>query len=640
MTAEKKQLSEEGLEALAHGRRDLAGEDAVAAAEDADLAALVEREREASRDASVALKRAAPELPDLDAMIARAMAKLPEPVPAPSRKSLWIGAALGAGVAIASGVASLTATSDPRTAAQETFGSVTAIARLALTLGTALDRAVAHLPGGWATVALASLVVVAMLLVPLRAMAGPLRARELGATVGMLLVLAVGGTAHAYDLEGRWPAVDPRVSVDVDRTPLSQALRQALEPAGLGLAYTLDDDPIVTLHVREAPLREVLDALLADVPARVRHTGHLLVIRPPAAAPTSGGDPDEEEDEDDDDDETAQGRSDEILDPFADDPPGPGVAVVVAPPMPAPPLPPSPPLPPLPAAPPTLPFARTPPQELRDLVTFGGDARVLPDHQVRDVVTMGGDATIEGRAYGNVVTMGGDVDVATNGVVVGDVVTMGGDIRVARGGLVHGQLNAMGGDIEVIEPLSVGTPQAGAHGTFRISSLRGDDEEPQSWLARTFESAMRHALLFMLGLVIMGLAPSRFRMLQGHLVKQPLKSFGAGFLGAIAAVLLALVLVITIVGIPGAVVLVLLLFLAAYSGLAAAASVIGAALPVPSLKDRPVMQLGAGVGVLFVVSLVPAIGPLLVVAATLAGLGSVLMTRAGEQPASSIATAL
>nr|MDQ3035878.1 hypothetical protein [Myxococcota bacterium] len=292
---------------------------------------------------------------------------------------------------------------------------------------------------------------------------------------------------------------------------------------------------------------------------------------------------------------------------------------------------------------PALPQGPTPPAsqaELRDVVTFGGDAHVRSGQQVRDVVTLGGDARIDGEAFGNVLTLGGDVDV--QGVVAGDVVSMGGDIDVAPGGRVRGRIDAMGGDISVADAggehgsVQIAVSSEGARAASVERSRDDDDDERDGgahhWLGETLDAAMRHALLFLLGLLFMGVAPARLRMLQGTIVKLPLRTLGAGFLGVIAGLLLTIVLVITILGIPAAIVLVLALFLGGYLGLATMASVIGAALPLPALANRPVLQLGVGVLILFVVSRVPVIGGLLIFGATIGGLGAVILTRLGQKP--------
>lgn len=595
-------LSEAELEALAHGRRDLAGERARVAAEDPRLAAWITREREGSREASVALKRAAPELDDLDAMIAAAMAKAPVSIPdAPSRASLAIGAIAGGIVAIGAGAVSMIA-GGPLAVVSETWGDLSTGARTAVTLGTAIDRLAQLVPGGWATLAVIGLAIVGTLMVPLRVIAGiGRRAAGAGATLALAWIVGGGsimggGVARAYDLEGEWPEREARASVEVDRAPRSEALRQACASAGIGLAYAMASDPEVTLHVRDVPLREVLDALLGDEAASVRHLGHVIAIRDREREERSGAHA------------------------------GAGPAITIAP-MPAAAV------PPVPPAYERIPVPPPPPGiAIRDLVTFGGDARVRRGQQVRDVITMGGDARVEGEAFGNVVTMGGDVEV--EGTVVGDVLTMGGDIRVAESGRVHGQLEAMGGDVHLARERSDSRAPAeleiASRSAIRHAATR---DRGSSWVEETLDALMKHALLFLLGLMLMGLAPARMQALQRQIVTQPVRSLASGFLGLVAGAVLTVVLVITIVGIPGAIVLALGGFLGAYFGLATAASVIGAALPAPALKDHPVLQLAVGILILFLVSRIPVIGPLAAFMATMIGLGAVIVTRAGQRSA-------
>jgi hypothetical protein len=154
------------------------------------------------------------------------------------------------------------------------------------------------------------------------------------------------------------------------------------------------------------------------------------------------------------------------------------------------------------------------------------------------------------------------------------------------------------------------------------------------WLAETSESLTRFALLFLLGLFLLGLAPGRVRTVQAQIAAAPLRALANGFLGAIGGSVFALVLAITIIGIPAAIVVALALASATYAGLAASAAVVGGILPVAALRDRPVLQLAAGVLVLFVASRVPIVGPLLTMGATLIGLGAVVLTRAGDRAVS------
>jgi hypothetical protein len=75
-----------------------------------------------------------------------------------------------------------------------------------------------------------------------------------------------------------------------------------------------------------------------------------------------------------------------------------------------------------------------------------------------------------------------------------------------------------------------------------------------------------------------------------------------------------------------------LLFVGACVGWVTAAVWLGSVLPIPMLKNRPVVQLGVGLGLLFLLGLVPKIGTLLVIAIALAGFGAVVATKLGKKP--------
>lgn len=547
-----KHLDEMALEALVGGRDDLAPSGAHAHLDScAECRAIVERERALLGETSVALRRASPELPDLDAMIARAMAAAS---PAPSRRALWIGGAVGAAAALVMGWLSLSDLS---------LSGAGALGRQALTLGRALDAVVASsVPGGWIGVALAGLVIALCCALPVRLFLGDRRVSASAAAIGLALVVSAPAiSARAYRVEGEWP--DRRVTLDVDGRPTSEALRMATEAAGLGLVARVPSDPPVTLHVRDVPVGEVVRALLGDADVVVIPSASLVTVRPDVGAEL-------------------------------------GTDAAAAPP------------------------AREVPSGLDDRVTFGEDVEVGEGESVRDVVTMGGDARVEGRAFGDVVTMGGDADVA--GEVVGDVVTMGGDIRVRDGARVHGGLDAMGGHVEV-------EPGALVHGRSRThdeheASARDADEDGSS----IFRWALWHALLFLVGLVMLSTMREQLTRLQDELAARPVRSGFGGLFGFVGGLVLCVVLCITLIGIPVAALLGAVFVLALLAGWTAVALRIGAALPIGALKDRPVHQLAAGIVVLFVIGLVPTIGPLLSTAALLAGLGAVMATKFGSKP--------
>ena len=250
----------------------------------------------------------------------------------------------------------------------------------------------------------------------------------------------------------------------------------------------------------------------------------------------------------------------------------------------------------------------------RDVVTFGGDAVVREGEVVNDVVTMGGDAQVDGTVLGDVVTMGGDLAVGPNGDVRGDLVTMGGEVAQAQGSQTGGEVVVLDGS----HPSVAFRPDFGGH---------HHDSGLGAFVADTLESLVSYGLLFVLGLLLMGVARERLDGLQLAIVRQPLRALGYGLLALFAAAVTIVILVVTIIGIPAAVVLAVGLPFALYVGLAGAATVIGAAIPASALSGKPVLQLLAGCGALFVAGLVPFVGDILVAVAAAIGLGALVLTR-------------
>jgi len=618
------------LLALVDGRRDLVDASTRALVEgDDDLAEALSSLQDERDAISMALKRAEPELGGLDGddvadLVARAMAKADAPeVVRISPRGLGWGSAAGGLAVVASSIAWV--------ALQETLTApiteASATVRLAWSLAATLDRVVALLPGGWTAIASVAFVLGAAMLWGLRVIEHGKRIALPAAGAIFLVVLLGAGHARAYDVEGNWPSPEPMVEVDIEGQPLPAALEAATRSCGLGLVYGLEDTRRVTLHAHGVPLREVLDAMLGDVPAVVRHTGHMIVVSPREGVPPPTL----------------------TLEPLAQGP-APALATpLLAQTSPTPPAPPTPAAPTTPAAAPTPP---TPPAPLvaaampapagriDDVLTFGGDANVRAGQDVRDVVTMGGDARIDGRAFGNVVTMGGDADVG--GTVVGDVVTMGGDIRVRPGGVVHGRVQTMGG--EVVREDGAGGGSAGValsvpgavdERSFTWSHEGGHDSSGVfAYVVETAEAGLRYALLFLGALLFAFFAPERFGRLHQAVRRAPLRSLAGGPVGMTAAGLLTIVLCITILGLPVAFGLGLTAFVAACAGLATVGHLLGMALPLAALEDKPVVRLGAGILVLFLVTRVPVFGWLAFLVALTIGIGAVVLTRFGKNDVS------
>ncbi len=165
---------------------------------------------------------------------------------------------------------------------------------------------------------------------------------------------------------------------------------------------------------------------------------------------------------------------------------------------------------------------------------------------------------------------------------------------------------------------------------------RGPLERIGAFIADAAHGALAHVLLFLLGLLMLGVARDRLGAMQVTMIEDGLKTAGTGLIGYVVAVVAIVLCAVTIIGIPVAVVLALALPLATYVGLAASATIIGAMLPVRELQGREVVQLAAGVAVLFVASLVPTIGTLITIAAACLGFGALIRTRFSPTPPSDL----
>ncbi|MCC7538424.1 MAG: hypothetical protein IT379_19525 [Deltaproteobacteria bacterium] len=256
----------------------------------------------------------------------------------------------------------------------------------------------------------------------------------------------------------------------------------------------------------------------------------------------------------------------------------------------------------------------------RDRVALGGDVHVRRGERVRDAVAMGGDLTVEGVVEGSAVAMGGDVRVSGSGEVLGDVTAMGGALVVEPGGHVAGARVELGGP----GPVARG-PRATS-----LPAVPGGRAADRWFWASAARSAAQWALLFVLGLVLLGFAPERLDGTTHAVLRRPLPALVTGVLVAVGAVTATLVLVLTVLGIPAAIVLALAAVAGGYLGLAVSARAIGGVLPFAVLRDRPAGQLAAGVASLFVASFVPGLGDAIVVGSALVGLGAVWLTRFGR----------
>jgi hypothetical protein len=216
-----------------------------------------------------------------------------------------------------------------------------------------------------------------------------------------------------------------------------------------------------------------------------------------------------------------------------------------APTTPAPPAAPAPPTAPDPSTAPIQPVPPLPsdPERRRtrtgDRVRFGGSVRVDEDETITgSVVAIGGSARVDGEVRGEVVAVGGDVELGPRAVITRDVTVVGGTVQRAEGARIQGDLHEVSiGDLDFGDWRWRWRPMPGFSRTIALMSTLG-----------------RIAVLCVLGVLVMLLGREYVERTSLRAAADPLKAGAIGFLAQLlflpVLVVTIIVLIVTIVGIP------------------------------------------------------------------------------------------
>jgi hypothetical protein len=255
-----------------------------------------------------------------------------------------------------------------------------------------------------------------------------------------------------------------------------------------------------------------------------------------------------------------------------------------------------------------------------DQVLLTGELLVPVGGTVGTAVIFNGDATIDGTATESVVAFNGDVEIT--GTVGDDVVAFNGRVIVRSGAEVDGNI-ASRQDPQIEEGAMVRGEIEGISGRFDLEGL--------GWVARYVWWFGYTISTLILGLVLLMFLPGVDASLADAFRRRMGASFGFGaaifFLLPIAAVLLLVV----VVAIPLGVFLLLALALLYTLGYVAGAHVLGRRLVNPP-GSRFVAFL-VGWLILRGIGLIPFLGGLVWVLASIAGLGALVIAARGSKPA-------
>jgi hypothetical protein len=243
-----------------------------------------------------------------------------------------------------------------------------------------------------------------------------------------------------------------------------------------------------------------------------------------------------------------------------------------------------------------------------DRIVVVGSVLVDRDETAGDVVVVDGDVTIRGKVTGDVIVVDGDV--AIRGTVEGDVVTLAGQATLGRRGNV-------GGDLVYADEKPVRTPGSRVGG--KVQKIDVGDAGILGAIGAFIAITIS---MFLLGLVLLLLAPRAGDAVARTAQDKPLASAGVGLLAFFLIPIIAIAALFTIVGIPlGVVLLMLVVPLYAISYVTAAF-----ALGRRIIKGSRILAFLAGLVILGLLTLIPIAGALIAFLAVVFGLGLLLMT--------------
>jgi hypothetical protein len=253
-----------------------------------------------------------------------------------------------------------------------------------------------------------------------------------------------------------------------------------------------------------------------------------------------------------------------------------------------------------------------------------GSASAANDH----VVITGGAVVPAGETAGDIVVLDGAVRIA--GRATGDVVSVSGPVRVT--GRVDGDLIAVsdravlgpgarvGGDVRYGDERPVLAPGANVAGTIRNEDW-AEATNGWGWVSAFAWWLAVSVSSLIVGVLLVWLAPGALRAAERAVREHLGASVGWGVAIAIGVPLLAVAALVTLVGIPFGVALLLAAIPVLLVAYATSAWTVGHRL-LSSRSSSPWVALLAGWAILRVLALIPVVGGIVGLAATVVGLGA------------------
>jgi hypothetical protein len=255
-----------------------------------------------------------------------------------------------------------------------------------------------------------------------------------------------------------------------------------------------------------------------------------------------------------------------------------------------------------------LPAATASADDTKDRIVLVGDVLVDRPDTTGDIVVLDGDVTIRGTVKGDVIV--GDGDVTIRGTVTGDVVAVAGLATLGKRGNVEG-------DLRYGDKTPVQTPGSKVGGDVKKFDVGNTSLIGAIGFFIGFVVSM-----FLLGLILILLAPRAAEAVARTGRRKALVSAGVGLLGIILIPVIAVAACLTIVGIPLGIVLLFLIVPLLAMSYITTALVLGRLI----LKNSKLIAFLLGLVVLGLLTLIPIAGGLVAVLAIIFGLGALLVT--------------
>ncbi len=410
----------------------------------------------------------------------------------------------------------------------------------------------------------------------------PVAIHAAGALALALALLTVREAGAAVRREGTWPTTEKTVTFRHDGTR-DRGVKKLAEEAGWSLVLpesaALGDEKVHLALKGESP-SNALDALLEEGDWIATRKGNLVKITRADAGASSPGE---------------TGRDGAAEDGTAERPR-------------------------------EASGARPGGERARDRSVMGGRDVIGKGEVVGDVTVLGGRVDIYGHVKRDLTVMGGTAIVHEGAHIDHDVSVMGGRIELEKGSQVDGDVGVLGGRLRRREGSIVGGNVLRSGGEDGRAESESESEGKHGFVRRLGDALTNAALLFVLGVLFLALAPARMESLRVEIARRPMRQLAMGVVGGLGFLVAFALLCVTIIGIPIALVALVLGLLATYGAMVAALTTGGAAL-VRHRSENTYVHLAVGCLVFLVVSPLPWIGSWFTAALVLMGVGTLVSTR-------------